>query len=76
MNIYLLSCFLVRKILNNYCYYEEVVLRKSYFHGDTKHIFFIFINALEECSSYRPRVKPSWFIDRNDVTTSSSEHQL
>ena len=59
MNIYLLSCFLARKILNNYCYYEEVVLKKSYFHGDTKHIFFIFINALEECSSYTPRVKPS-----------------
>ena len=34
MNIYLLSCFLVRKILNNKCYCEEVVLKKSYFHGD------------------------------------------
>ena len=35
MKIYLLSCFLVPKILNNDCYYEEVMLKKSYFHGDT-----------------------------------------
>ena len=70
MNIYLLSCFLVRKILNNYCYYEEVVLKKSYFHGDTTHIFFIFINALEEFSSYKDRALNRYdSLTANDVTT-------
>ena len=33
--MYLLSSFLVRKILNSDCYYKEVELKKSYFHGDT-----------------------------------------
>ena len=31
----LICCFLFRKILNNDCCYKEVVLKKSYFHGDT-----------------------------------------
>ena len=63
MKIYLLSYFLVPKIINNDCCYEEVVLKKSYFHGDiigfapqtlryvnSTAIFFIFINALKEFS--------------------------
>ena len=50
------------------------MLKKSYFHGDTKHIFFIFINALESAVRTDRALNRHDSSTGNDVTTSSSEH--